>query len=309
MNKNCNEIRPLLAELIYEEVDAPTAKVVYGHLEECVACRQRYAAFRNVRADLQEWQPAATPAGTTFIGVGSAAQKSSGMSRWTRGLAVAAMFIFGLVLTAAAVNLQISTDADGWSMSTSLWGRGSVEGLTSPAAEQQTAATPEMLAVEEPIEQGATVRPVSLSDMDPAELEAWLDTALSSRGLSSLDESDRVNQISTQPADSLSPGQIQQVNSLLAAGFNERDNEERFMFGNMLAASEARQREEFNATLASLYENLEAEREDALYMLVSELGLLQLDTDQRLQRTDSRIDYLMNQVAAQPEVVEREERD
>jgi hypothetical protein len=81
------------------------------------------------------------------------------------------------------------------------------------------------------------------------------------------------------------------------------------MFGNMLAASEARQREEFNATLASLYENLEAEREDALYMLVSELGLLQLDTDQRLQRTDSRIDYLMNQVAAQPEVVEREERD
>ncbi len=301
MSNNCEEIRPLLAELIYEEVDAPTAKVVYGHLAECVACRQRYAAFRNVRADLQEWQPTGVPAGTTFIGMPAGAQTASTGSMWLRGLAVAATFIFGLVLTAAAVNLQISSDADGWTMSTSLWGRAAV---SEPVAQQQPTATPESV----PADPGSTVRPVSLDDMDPQELESWLDAALTSRGMVPAD------QITAQPvaqpaSDTLSPAQIQQVNSLMADRFIERDNEERYMFGSMLAVSEARQREEFNATLTSLYESLEAEREDALYMLVSELGLLQLDTDQRMQRTDSQIDYLMNQVNSQPERVEREERN
>ena len=298
MRETCEEIRPLLAELIYEEVDAPTAKVIYGHLEECAACRQRYAAFRNVRADLQEWQPVGVPAGTTFIGMPAGAQKALSGSSWLRGLAVAATFIFGLVLTAAAVNLQISSDAAGWTMSTSLWGSAAT---SEPVAQQQPAATPESLA---PANPGSTVRPVSLSDMDPQELESWLDAALTSRGMVP------ATQIATQPAaDSLSPAQIRQVNSLMADRFNERDNEERYMFGNMLAASESRQREEFTATLASLYEHLEAEQEDALYMLVSELGLLQLDTDQRLQRTDSKVDYLMNQVDSRPETVEREERN
>jgi hypothetical protein len=307
MSKNCEDIRPLLAELIYEEVDAPTAKVIYGHLEECVACRQRYAAFRNVRADLKEWQPAGAPAGTTFIGVGPAARRSWATTRWTRGLAVAAMFIFGLVLTAAAVNLQISSDADGWTVSTSLWGRGTTSETASPVAGQQPATATDALASTDPSGRGTPVQTVSLDDMDPQELESWLDAALSSRGIAPVNQA---TQISAQPAvDSLSPGQIEQVNSLMAQRFNERDNDERFMFGDMLAASEARQREEFNATLTSFYENLEAAREDALYMLVSELGLLQLDTDQRLQRTDSAIDYLMNQVASQPETVEREERE
>jgi hypothetical protein len=301
MSKNCEDIRPLLAELIYEEVDAPTSKVIYGHLEECAACRQRYAAFRNVRADLQEWQPVGVPAGTTFIGMPASAQKASTGSMWLRGLAVAATFIFGLVLTAAAVNLQISSDTDGWTLSTSLWGR-AID--SEPVAQQQPAVAPEALS---PVDPGSTVRPVSLNDVDPQELESWLDAALASRGMVPADEA--VQAVAAPPSDSLSPAQIQQVNSLMADQFNERDNEERYMFGNMLAASETRQREEFNATLTSLYESLEAEREDALYMLVSELGLLQLDTDQRLQRTDSQIDYLMNQVNSQPETVEREERD
>lgn len=225
------------------------------------------------------------------------------MSRWARGLAVAATFIFGLVLTAAAVNLQISSDADGWTLSTSLWGRGEVAGTV---AEQQAAVSNNTLAA---TETQAAARPVSLNDIDPAELEAWLQSALDSRGIVPVGQTNQIDQVGAPPADSLSAGQLQQVSSLVAERFNERDTEERFIFGNMLAASEARQREEFNATLSSLYENLEAEREDALYMLVSELGLLQLDTDQRLRRTDSAIDYLMNQVASQPETVEREERD
>ncbi len=301
MSDNCEEIRPLLAELIYEEVDAPTAKVIYGHLEECAACRQRYAAFRKVRADLQEWQPVGVPAGTTFIGMPAGAQKASAGSSWLRGLAVAATFIFGLVLTAAAVNLQISSDADGWTMSTSLWGSAAT---SEPVAQQQPAATPENLA---PAGPGSTVRPVSLNDMDPQELESWLDAALTSRGML---QTDPATQIATAPAsNNLSPAQIRQVNSLMADRFNERDNEERYMFSNMLAASESRQREGFTATLTSLYEHLEAEQEDALYMLVSELGLLQLDTDQRLQHTDSKVDYLMNQVDSQPETVERQQRN
>ncbi len=304
MSMNCEDIRPLLAELIYEEVDAPTAKVIYGHLEECTACRQHYAAFRNVRADLQEWQPVGVPAGTTFIGMPASAQKASTGSMWLRGLAVAATFIFGLVLTAAAVNLQISSDAEGWTMSTSLWGG---DAASAPAAQQQPAATPETLSPSDP---GSAVRPVSLNDLDPQELESWLDAALTSRGMVPTAQAPQVTPVAAMPAsDSLSPAQIQQVNSLMAERFNARDNEERYMFGSMLAASETRQREEFNATLTSLYESLEAEREDALYMLVSELGLLQLDTDQRLQRTDSQIDYLMNQVNSQPETVEREERN
>lgn len=293
MNKNCEDIKLLLAELVYEEVDPATAREIYGHLEACASCRQRYAAFRAVRSDLQEWQPSRAPAGTTFIGVPATALPARRSSWWLRGLAVAASFVFGLVLTAAVVNFQISTDADGWTVSTSLWGR--------PEAAQPVSQGQPAMPAPAPADPGPAARTVSIQDLNQQELEAWLDRALAVRNVSRVAAAPQQNQ--------LTDAQLQQVSSLFAQRMQERDDEERYIFSNMLAASEQRQREQFNATLTSLYENLEAEQRDSLYMLASELGLMQVSTDQRLQRADSAIDYLMTQVGSQPQQVGREERE
>ena len=59
MSTHCEEVRPLLAELVYGEVDPEVADIVREHLGSCLSCRRYQLAFEAVRGDLQEWQPAA----------------------------------------------------------------------------------------------------------------------------------------------------------------------------------------------------------------------------------------------------------
>ena len=78
MSMKCEDVRQLIAALVYEELDEVDAATVQEHLEGCVSCRQRLFAYGEVRKDLQEWQPASAPAGTTFIGMPLTARSASG---------------------------------------------------------------------------------------------------------------------------------------------------------------------------------------------------------------------------------------
>ena len=158
----CEDIRPLLAELVYGEVDPDAAEMLKEHLGSCLPCRRYQMAFEAVREDLQEWTPAAADGsrGITFITPAAHARPSIFSHPAVRGLAVAASFVLGVFLMAAAVNLQIHSDASGWSVSTSLWS------TPAPAVEPASVANPGRLY-------DLATDPGELSDLSAREPEVF----------------------------------------------------------------------------------------------------------------------------------------
>ena len=116
MSKHCEDIRPLIAELVYGELDTEVAEEVREHLGTCLSCRRHQMAFQAVRKDLQEWDPevAHEPQGITFIAPGAHVATPIWRSRIFQGLAAAAAFFFAAFLMAAVVNLQVESGPDGW---------------------------------------------------------------------------------------------------------------------------------------------------------------------------------------------------
>lgn len=303
MSMKCEDVRPLIAALVYEELDEADATAVQEHLEGCVSCRQRLFAYGEVRKDLREWQPAAAPAGITFIGM-PPAQSASGGSWWLRGLAVAASFILGLMLTAAFVNLEINSTPGGWTVSTSLWGRQqAVPVAAEPGTQPRT--QPETQPAARPFEPSANLadspaqlRPVSLLELDQEELNTWFDRRFDGRFDTQLGSRGGTPASGTAATNRLTDEQRDQLESILADRFALEGGQQTQIFQDLLAVSESRQRQEFFATLAGLYESLEAERRDALMIMASEFGLAQADTGQRLDLANARIEYLLTQVGS-----------
>ena len=304
MSKQCEDIRPLLAELVYGEVDPDAAEMVKEHLGSCLPCRRYQKAFVAVREDLLEWTPAEADGsrGITFIAPAAHARPSIFTHPAVRGLAVAASFVLGVFLMAAAVNLQIHSDASGWSVSTSLWNPRAV--VTDPAAvasqPQQEAAPAEATQANRPTAvppaltdpRGASVQRVGFEQIEP-ELENWLDSQLVTRGV--------VHRTALPSLEQLTESQQQQVLAMVADRLARQDSVHEQYFRDLLAASEARQMEQFAATLTSLYGSLEAERNNALSLLLSELGLWHVESDRRLQQANVRIDLLLSQVSSRRE--------
>ncbi len=283
MSTHCEEVRPLLAELVYGEVDPDVADTVREHLGSCLSCRRYQKAFEAVRGDLQEWQPAAEATrGITFIAPATTPRIwSSGV---LRGLAVAASFVFGVFLMAAVTNLQIQSNADGWTLSTSLWDTPAATSPQQIATQAQPAETP---AINTP---GVQARPVSLQDFDQGELQGWFNEQVAARGLTPV--------AATAPPVNLTDAQWQQVSTLVQDRLESRDTQHEEFLRDLIAASETRQYEQFVFTLASLYDNMEAEHGDELFEMANQLGIWQVDTERRLQQANSRIDTLVTQVSS-----------
>ena len=291
MSTHCEEVRPLLAELVYGEVDPEVADAVREHLGSCLSCRRYQKAFEAVRGDLQEWQPAAEAArGITFIAPVAAAPPSIWSSRAWRSLAVAASFVFGVFLMAAATNLQIHSNADGWTLSTSLWDS---PAATSPQALNQ-AQLAESPAINTP---AAQAQPVGLQDFDQEELGRWFDEQVAARGLTPVS--------APVPPVSLTDAQWQQVSTVVQDRLEARDTQHERFVRDLIAASETRQYEQLVFTLASLYDNMEAEHGDELFEMANQLGVWQIDTERRLQQANIRIDNLVTQVFSREREPER----
>ena len=302
----CEDIRPLLAELVYGEVDPDATEMVKEHLGSCLPCRRYQMAFEAVREDLQEWTPAAADGsrGITFITPAAHARPSIFSRPAVRGLAVAASFVLGVFLMAAAVNLQIHSNASGWSVSTSLWSTPApaVEPASVGSLPQQEAATaipqagrantvpPTLTDSGQP-----PARRVGFEQLEP-ELETWLDSQLDTRGV--------VHQSGLPSFDQLTPSQQREVLRMVADELAQSESLYGVYIHDEISASERRVMEQVVATIATLYQSMEAENDDELYLLRSELAVMHFGTDQQLQQAHERIDQLMALVRAR----EREEQ-
>lgn len=275
MGKNCEQMQELLVELVYDELDPVDEDVVEAHLEECDECARRAQAFRAVRTDLQAWDEVEPqPSRVTFVPMSASrsgdADNGGGSYRW---LPIAASFLLGLLLTAAVANLGIGGIDD----------RGTgVDPSTStavPAAtDQQSTARPSGSMT--PVSQASPAGGFATRE----QLDTWLDDKLAARGLTGEEGA---------PA-ALPRNQVVPVLEDLIA---ERDREIRDIVRQMVAESERRQREQFDAALAGFYQTLDSQRTNDLVALAGQLGLLEEATGQELQRTNAAIDYLITQVA------------
>lgn len=302
MSKNCDNIRQLLVELEYGELDAMDATAVRSHLQHCAACSERQAAYHAVRGDLQAWNDIEdSPSRVAFVAMRPEPAPRRSLHGWTRVLATAASFLLGLLLAAAFVNLEVSTSADGWHVSTSLFPR------PQQAAEPETRAGgtpatpvggPRVGSVPvqgaTPVQNGGqngsgmlggnTMQGTGLA-MTEADLEKWLDSRLQARGL-------RAG--GTMPVGTLSPEQLAPILDDLIA---EREARLRSLMQDIVLASEQRQRLEVDEALAGLYQTFDAQRANDLVFLAGEMGLLQESTGMELQRTNAAIDYLITRAA------------
>lgn len=284
MSKNCEDIRPLIAELVYGEVDSDVAEEVREHLGTCLSCRRHQMAFLSVRKDLQEWQPEAAhePRGITFIAPGAHVATPLWNSRIFQGLAVAATFVFAAFLMAAVVNLQVGSGPDGWAISTSLW-------ETPDGIEQ---APDETLRTNGP----ATQDPGQPQLVNLDEVPGLFDRHLADRGY--------LPAAQMPVRDELTDAQWDRVTELAweiyDAGTVEHDAQADQRVRDLIAASQSHQADSFFMALNDVANNITADRRDEISEIYGQLDLIYLDTDRRLNQTNTRIDNLVTGQVAPP---------
>ena len=304
MGKNCEDVCQLLVELEYEELETLEEAEVRAHLKECGACRERREAYRAVRRDLREWDMVASPPSRiAFVTMPSpvpAARSGRGWldNRWKRTAAVAASFILGLLLTAAAINLEIRSDADGWSVSTALLpsapgavgtpvagGQGPAE--AGPEATTADPTVPAARTVAADDAAGALAGP--FADMSRADFLTWLEGTLAERG---------VMLVSTGSGRGLDDTDRAAVVSIVRGILDDYDSGMQQTLDDAMVANESRQQQQFAAALAEVYQTFQTQRANDLAFVTDQLGLMQQETGQELQLTNAALDYLYTQVAS-----------
>ncbi len=252
------ELRELLIELEYGELDELEAAAVQDRIDSDPSMKAMQAAIKAVRADLQtddeiEVHPARI-AFVTMPGQGRASQDhTSSRSMLWKGLAVAASFVFGLLLAAAAVN------------TVGLWPVAPGGGpLALGGAPIQTT----------PIAQ--------MSEAEVADLENFLDARYARR-----------DAVATTPVSMMTRQQLEPIIDDMMA---EREDRLRQVMRQMLAVAGDQQRQEIETMMASIFQTFDAQRTNDMLAVADELGILQQNTGLELQQHTDALDYLFTRV-------------
>ena len=242
MSMRGEDVRPLLAELVYEEVDPGLADELREHLGTCLSCRRHQMAFLAVRKDLNEWKPTEHTAssGITFIAPGAHVTTPIWHNRMFQGLAIAAGFMFGAFLIAATVNLQLQSRPDGWVLSTSL--------------------SDQTLEISEPAPGKPDVIPVDQIH----KLDSWLDGELTTRGVAYA--------AALPSTDELTPAQMRLVSrrsaqitaALIDQVIAERDARHEDFLRERVAISLDRHSEDVSLMFVDVIDELEADRKSVV---------------------------------------------
>ena len=288
MGLSCETIHQLMVEMEYGEAEAVDVAAVRNHLLDCEPCQHRQRVFRAVRSDLQAWDAASfEPSRINFVPM-QPPKRIMITNRWTRGLAVAASFLLGILLTAALVNLRIEGDSSRWSVSTGLWpavASNATDGSATPGATDRRG-------------NGSVGRETAdaLSTMSKAEMIELVRTEIAN-----LPDTGR------RPATALAAEEVDAANESLHRLLDGRDPRLRTLIQEAVADSEMRQQQLFDISLADFIQALETQRTDDLVMLAGQLGFVEEDTGQQLELHNAAIDYLFTQVASRPDDRDRRE--
>ncbi len=266
-HKKSDEIRELLVELAYDEVDPLDAEAARNSLDD--ESLEMLEAFRSVRADLQafdELEPA--PSRVAFVAM-TPPRPAAGLSRWVKGLAIAASFVVGFLLTAAIANIRVANNPDGWSISSSLW-------PSTPAG--QSTAQPQAILAQQPAgptsQSGLSVTPVGMSN---AELDRWFENKVRAHGLTA------GNTAAPAVPSSEILDRLWQV--------RERQLREQL-------------RTEWDSELAGMFQTFDAQRNNDQLFIANEFGLWQENTGIELERINQVINFLLTRVPADQQVPE-----
>ena len=277
MSMQCEEVRPLLAELVYDEVDPGLADQLREHLGTCLSCRRHQMAYLAVRKDLNEWQPAeeTSPSGITFIAPGAHTRTPIWGSRLFQGLAIAASFVFGAFLMAAAVNLQVQSGPEGWAMSTSF----SDQTLDMSAPPEK----PGLVAVDQ-----------------IHKLDSYIGEYLTTSGVAFADDLPSHEELTLAQRQWVNRQSAQITADLVAQVIAERDAEHEGFLRQLVVSSLDDHSDEFQLMFSNVVRDLEERRTDDFLTLATDI----VDTRRKVNEANNRIDNLDNlvtQATAQPE--------
>jgi hypothetical protein len=117
---NCDEIQPLLIDLLYGEIDPGDVDRLQRHLRDCEACRAEREALQRTVQSLDAWSPVESPCDARILAAVAAREagrprrdRARGVLPWFAGLAAGLLLLLGLLalnadLRYAGGGLQLS---------------------------------------------------------------------------------------------------------------------------------------------------------------------------------------------------------
>jgi hypothetical protein len=263
MSENSKDLRELLIELEYGELDEIEAAEVQSQIDADPAMLQMQQAFRAVRQDLHAGEDIEVrPARIAFVAMPAQPQTNTWSPMW-KGLAVAASFAFGIVLSVAFANVA-GVMPPGESSPTTL-GTGTAASQGTPASSANT----------------RSVNTIPVGQMSQQDLVSFLDSRYARRDLA---------------GGSIADMDPEQLRPVLDQLISDREQQLRQVMQQMITVADERQRQELETLMAGVYQTFDAQRTNDLLVFADQLGILQEATGMELQRNTDAIDYLFTRV-------------
>lgn len=243
---------------LYDDLSAPERAAFEAHLAGCAACRREVGDLRQTRQHLTSWAPPAPPLDFRVIQGTAARRPLAFIPAWALSAAAALLLIAG---AAAIANLEVGRTADGFVVRTG-WGR------TSAPAPSDASATPPSAAVPAPAPAAAAA---AASDPLSGEL------ALLRRRLEEIEaaQAQQIGRTAAAVKPGITPAELRQI----------------------LAASEARQREEMALQIKQVWMDFSSVRANDLARVQQTLGQAQNLTNYQLRQQRSSIDEYLRTVS------------
>lgn len=304
MSGDRDDLRELLIELEYGELDAAEREAAQKRIDEHPDLMRMQQAFRAVHDDLADWEEIeGQPARIAFVTMpGEISTNAISTFGWMKGGAVAASFVLGILLAAAFASTSLTRTDTGWTFSTGL----SRANASLPAEQisQPTASTSVGSSVAGQAQTGqasvgrVSAGPVSSTSVGGASVGGAV--------------------VSSPAVGRSAGGQAQPfrmsrsqfgIDPLLIGAPADRERQLRILVREMVAAAEQRQQQQMDSLLTDLYQTFDTQRTSDLSVVFDELGLLRSSTGLELQHANEVIDFLVTRIGGDMEPQAPEQRD
>lgn len=305
MSGDRDDLRELLIELEYGELDAAEREAAQKRIDEHPNLIRMQQAFRAVHDDLADWEEIeGQPARIAFVTMpGEISTNAISTFGWMKGGAVAASFVLGILLFAAFASTSLTRTDTGWTLSTGL--SRAKASLPAEQISQPTASTS--------VAGQAQTGQASVGRVPAGPVSS---TSVGSTNVSGASVGGAV--VSSPAVSRSAGGQAQPfrmsrsqfgIDPLLIGAPADRERQLRILVREMVAAAEQRQQQQMDSLLTDLYQTFDTQRTSDLSVVFDELGLLRSSTGLELQHANEVIDFLVTRIGGDMEPQAPEQRD